>query len=223
MRRSGLLLLTVWLCLVGVAWGDYLEVRRASTIKTEPRGDADILIRPEVGQNLVLVSGDQTDGYYEVEIPADHGAAESSGWIYRSLVRRFPGLAPEAEAETGLTPAELSLLEATAITWPARHDTSPSPHTVFGVPQYNDDDDEFARVGQRYASASRRFSRPKYPRLRYIRSTQERHDHTAIPWRDSGTELNLGILRHFSPAQLHSFCADSRGGYAHTLIWRGST
>jgi endonuclease G len=133
-----------WFALSAVAGADYLEVRRNSTIKAEPKGAAEILARPDVGLHLILVSNDQASGYYEIEIPEELHAAKPTGWIYRSLVRRFPGQPPAAETESAseLTAEEIALIEATSITWPARNNTDAKPHVVFGQPKYKDHDDE---------------------------------------------------------------------------------
>ena len=86
-----------WLALLTAFWAsaaaaDYLEVSRSVTLKGEPHGDAVILLRLEPGDLLPLIEDGQTNGYYHAETL--DGA--ESGWVYRSFVRRYPGL-PEAE------------------------------------------------------------------------------------------------------------------------------
>jgi hypothetical protein len=85
---SATLMLTSW------ARADYVEVRRTATIKSGASGDADIRARPPIGTHLPLVEPVQTNGYYHVVIPPALGATEDDGFIYRSLVRGFPGDPP---------------------------------------------------------------------------------------------------------------------------------
>lgn len=72
------------------ASADYLEVRRPATIKEQPDGDATVLQHVDDGTFLRLVGTAQTDGYYEVA----RGGTPSTGWIYRTLVRRHAGNPP---------------------------------------------------------------------------------------------------------------------------------
>ena len=50
--------------------------------------------------------------------------------------------APPNAASFGLTADEALALEATPVTWPPRNALSPEPRTVFGVPEYEDHDDD---------------------------------------------------------------------------------
>lgn len=71
----------------GAASADYLEVRRSATIRERPARDAAIVARPDIGAELALLDGGrQTGGHYRVRAPSG-----DVGWIYRTLVRRFPG------------------------------------------------------------------------------------------------------------------------------------
>jgi len=71
--------------------GDYLEVRRAATLKDAPDREATVLVRPEVGTKLLLLDdGEQRYGYYHARYPV----TGITGWIYRTLVRRYPGAIP---------------------------------------------------------------------------------------------------------------------------------
>jgi len=63
-------------CINSVAHGDYLEVRRAANIKAAPQGNAETLLRVEPNTNLILVTLDQTNGYYNVEVPG----SSATGW-----------------------------------------------------------------------------------------------------------------------------------------------
>lgn len=73
---------------------DYVEVRRSATIKDGAAGDAAVVARPPVGTNLPLAQSGQTNGYYLVTIPPDLGSGVTEGFIYRTLVRGFPGDPP---------------------------------------------------------------------------------------------------------------------------------
>lgn len=73
------------------ARADYLLVRRPATVKEAAHRDAEVLLRCEVGDTLALVPVPQQNGYYCVELPH----ASERGWIYRTLVRRHTGQAPD--------------------------------------------------------------------------------------------------------------------------------
>jgi hypothetical protein len=77
-----------------IARADYVEVRRAANVRVDPNGDADTALRAELGTNLHLVESETQNGYYHVEDPQ----TGTQGWIYRSLVRRFPGNIPQPGA-----------------------------------------------------------------------------------------------------------------------------
>jgi DNA/RNA endonuclease G (NUC1) len=130
--------------ITGAARADYLEVRRPATIKQGPQGDAPIHIRPPVGSQLPLLNdAQQTNGYYRVAIPPNLGASAQDGWIYRTLVRRFPGIPPtpdRPELHTEPTAEEEARDGTTQVLWPERHDDSPEPHTIFGTPLYQNQD-----------------------------------------------------------------------------------
>jgi hypothetical protein len=66
---------------------DYLEVRRSATLKSDPEGAANVLAHFDSGQFLNLLEDEQTGGYYHAESVSGGPA----GWIYRTLVRRYPG------------------------------------------------------------------------------------------------------------------------------------
>jgi hypothetical protein len=91
-RRLTLVAAVVCLIVPAVAAADYLEVRRAATLKAEPDSGAAVVARPEVGALLILLDDEQINGYYLAR-PASGGP---SGWIYRTLVRRYPGNIPGA-------------------------------------------------------------------------------------------------------------------------------
>jgi len=88
----------LWLMFVGLAVcapaarADYLEVRHSAHVRSEPRSDSQSLLQPLIGSFLILASTQQTNGYYQVEIPG----STQLGFIYRTLVRRFAGDPPGA-------------------------------------------------------------------------------------------------------------------------------
>jgi endonuclease G len=89
--------LVLVVCLPGVVvHGDYLEVRRSATLKVEPARDAEVIARVARGIHLdLLENGQQTDGYYHARMVPQG----PSGWIYRTLVRRYPGDSPNSTSE----------------------------------------------------------------------------------------------------------------------------
>ena len=79
-----------------IAFGDYLEVRRPATIKAGPDRDAVILEKVLVGTRLHLLDeGCQANGYYSVRAVS----LGQTGWIYRTLVRRYSGEIPVHEGK----------------------------------------------------------------------------------------------------------------------------
>lgn len=89
---SSLYFLIIIICLpVAAVYGDYLEVRRQATIKAESNREAEIIERVGPGTYLQLLDeGSQTNGYYRVR----RVSQGPSGWIYRTLVRRYGGDIP---------------------------------------------------------------------------------------------------------------------------------
>lgn len=98
-------LAALWLLLLAsFCRGDFVEVRRAATIKDAPSGEATTLSRPAVGDLLQLepiadTPTDQRNGYYLVYLEDGSG----TGWIYRTLVRRHCGDAPGWSPATNST------------------------------------------------------------------------------------------------------------------------
>jgi endonuclease G len=128
---------------IGYARADYVEVRRPATVKLDPSADAEIVDRPSLGRCFALIeSGRQTEGYYRIQLPLDLGVAAQDGWIYRTLVRRFPGDLPQSElrGNSTVSAADAATIDATPIKWPPRDDASDEPHTIFGEPIYKDHD-----------------------------------------------------------------------------------
>jgi hypothetical protein len=79
------------------ARADYLEVRRAATVKEQPDGGAPVRQRAEPGAVFLLASSNQTNGYYRVTV----GGFPPTGWIYRTLVRRHAGDPPPGTIPAG--------------------------------------------------------------------------------------------------------------------------
>ena len=105
MSRRIILATLAVLLLPFVAAADYLEVRRTATLKASADSDGTVVARPAIGTLLALVANEQTNGYYRArELDG------TAGWIYRTLVRRFPGSIPgqptdnNIPAVTNITP-----------------------------------------------------------------------------------------------------------------------
>lgn len=94
MKRDMWLCLSFLVLLPSALHADYLEVRRPATIKERPEGQAAIIQRVQPGTYLILLEGDQTNGYYQVQRPS----TDQPGWIFRTLVRRHSGEPPEPDA-----------------------------------------------------------------------------------------------------------------------------
>src|SRR5215831_16768308 len=90
-------LLLFFVFCAAAAYGDYVEVRRAATAYVDPDRTSETAFRAEQGANLHLVESEQTNGYYHVEDPK----TGTQGWIYRTLVRRFPGDVPQGISAAG--------------------------------------------------------------------------------------------------------------------------
>lgn len=90
-----LLILLVILAAGVTARGDFLEIRRRAHVRTEPLSDAVRLHTVEPGETYPLGNnGAQENGYYLIELPSG-----DEGWVYRTLVRRFPGDPPADEPD----------------------------------------------------------------------------------------------------------------------------
>ncbi len=96
MSRRSIVLAALALALISSgATADYLEVRRAVTLKSEPHGDAVVLERLDPGRYLDLLEEEQTSGYYFGRSPE----SGNEGWVYRSFVRRYDGDPPMDEVD----------------------------------------------------------------------------------------------------------------------------
>lgn len=75
---------------------DYLKVSRSAYIYAEPNKNSKIIEQAKSGISLKLLDeGRQSNGYYRVQTIS----IGEPGWIYRALVRRYPGDIPEQTKE----------------------------------------------------------------------------------------------------------------------------
>jgi len=82
---------------------DYLVVSRNATIKSNVNRDGTIIERAVKGDTIILLdNGIRNKGYYHVKGPA----TGSKGWIYRTLVRRYPGFPPSFKRTEDITDIE---------------------------------------------------------------------------------------------------------------------
>lgn len=102
MRRIARCCLLLLVLLPTLGQADYLLVRRAATIRAEPTGSAEVLSKQLPGATLRLLKGDTQIGYYLVTDPE----TSRPGWIYRTLVRRYPDEDPAPPVRVSpVTPA----------------------------------------------------------------------------------------------------------------------
>lgn len=80
-------LLLIFVLFPECVFSDYLKVTRSATLKSNPVSGSTILLRPAIGSTLELLDENQTNGYYY----ARDLVSDQEGYIYRTLVRRFPG------------------------------------------------------------------------------------------------------------------------------------
>ena len=127
-------MLAMLLATPGVSFADYLEVSRNATLKAAPDRDAIIVLRLEPGEELLLLEGGQTNGYYHAQLIT----TTQSGWIYRTLVRRHTGNPPrvtEAAEATGAVENILNTDPGTRLTtaqlaFAARHLSIGKPQAI---------------------------------------------------------------------------------------------
>jgi hypothetical protein len=94
MRKHHLLFLLGWLLLLShAALADFVEVRRAVSVRATPESGADVAFKAALGANLHLLESETTNGFYHVQDPQ----SGAEGWIFRSFVRRFPGDIPSSD------------------------------------------------------------------------------------------------------------------------------
>ncbi len=124
---TALAVLSLLLC-SGTANADYLEVRRSALLKDEPISDGAMIDRLEPGEFLLLLDdGHQQNGYYRASL-----ASGDEGYIYRTLVRRFPGSPPGFfEPGTHLPPSGWDAFQIADSTYTRNGETWPV-HVVIG-------------------------------------------------------------------------------------------
>src|SRR5674476_581035 len=88
--RLSLVLVVVLILTLGFNIAHYLIVSRNATLKEKPNGDASIVGRVKEGAYLKLLSTEQTNGYFHVNVPN----TSIQGWVYRTFVRRYKGEFP---------------------------------------------------------------------------------------------------------------------------------
>jgi len=67
---------------------DYVEVVRNANIYEEANSSSQKVKKALRGETYILVLTDQKNGYFNIAIPNSN----RTGWVYRTLVRRYPGL-----------------------------------------------------------------------------------------------------------------------------------
>ena len=131
-KKPVICLVLLCICmLVKPAYGDYLEVRRPAKIKAEPVKDAAIHSTAKEGTYLKLLdNGSQANGYYHVEsVPSGQ-----TGWIYRTLVRRYPGNMPDtlSDIQAATESSDLTdTLSPDQMRYAARHLRLGRPQAVY--------------------------------------------------------------------------------------------
>jgi competence protein ComEC len=73
----------------------YIIVSRDVTIKEEPNGDSPVKARAKKGDYLLVLSSEQQNGYFNVQVPN----TDIKGWVYRTFVRRYEGVIPVSTEE----------------------------------------------------------------------------------------------------------------------------
>jgi len=95
-KVMGLLCLIFLVCILTFPiYGDYIKVSRSANIYADPDKNTTVLERASDGDKLSLIyEGTQINGYYPVITSTGR-----SGWIYRTLVRRYRGIIPKKAPE----------------------------------------------------------------------------------------------------------------------------
>jgi len=87
MRRYYLLLAIIFLWTRPFLFADYLDLSRPTSLKQKPQTNSESVTRLDAHTKLILVQGDQQNGFYHVRVP-DTG---ETGWVYRTMGRRYGG------------------------------------------------------------------------------------------------------------------------------------
>ncbi len=129
MIRSAIFYLLIAVVLPGAtAYGDYLAVQRAATMRTEPGRQGTVVEQVAPGTYLQLLDdGRQTNGYYH----ATTGPNAAPGWIYRTMVRRCRGEAPGPSTGENNPPDQTAVLTAPQRQYAARHLRLGKPQAIY--------------------------------------------------------------------------------------------
>jgi endonuclease I len=97
-KYSTILCLIIFLSSSYLSYSQYLVVSKEATIKEQPKVGSVIIEKVVRGDTLPLLQdGQQTNGYYHVKCVS----CSQTGWIYRTLVRRYeealPGCQPDEQ------------------------------------------------------------------------------------------------------------------------------
>lgn len=109
--NSAILVVLSVLSISSVVRADYLIVSRPATLKTEANRDATVALQLVRGDSLRLLDSEQVDGYYYAR--SDDGTA--SGYVYRTLVRRYRSGDATIDGET-LSPPSSNAIVADQLT-----------------------------------------------------------------------------------------------------------
>ena len=97
MRINGISLFVALLTGSLAARADYLQVNRSATVYAEPNRTSDVVFKADTKSNLLLTDSETENDYYHVQNPA----TGQTGWVYRTLVRRYSGDIPKTENRAG--------------------------------------------------------------------------------------------------------------------------
>lgn len=79
-------------------YADYIKVSRNANIYSEATKSSELIKKANIGELYELVSLNQVNGYFNIRI----SNSNNTGWIYRTLVRRYEGILPGNESVTAL-------------------------------------------------------------------------------------------------------------------------
>jgi len=115
MKNRLLLTMLLFLFLPVLLHADYLKVQRQAAIRAQASTKSETLAAVEQGTLLSLQAAEQKGGYYKVSVPD----SAKSGWIYRSMVRRFAGDMPRQASAAAEASAAADASGASAGVYPA--------------------------------------------------------------------------------------------------------
>lgn len=76
-----------------ICYADYVEITRNAYIYEEASKSSQLVKKSNIGEFYELVSTKQSNGYFHIKIPN----TTRTGWVYRTLVRRYEGSLPNAQ------------------------------------------------------------------------------------------------------------------------------